>query len=43
MSCGSVLPDKLCRIQAKLGALAPSEDHVSDELIAERRAEAERE
>ena len=26
----------LRRIQAKLRALAPSEDHVSDELIAER-------
>ena len=33
----------LRRIQAKLRALAPSEGSVSDELIAERRAEAERE
>ena len=33
----------LRRIQAKLCALAPSEGSVSDELIAERRAEVERE
>ena len=33
----------LRRIQAKLRALAPSEGYVSDELIAECRAEAERE
>src|SRR5215210_6181647 len=33
----------LRRIQAKLRALVPSEGLVSDELIAERRAEAERE
>ena len=33
----------LRRIQAKYRALAPSEGLVSDELIAERRAEAERE
>ena len=33
----------LRRIQAKLRALAPSESYVSDELIAERRAEADRE
>ncbi len=33
----------LRRIQAKLRALAPAEGLVSDELIAERRDEAERE
>ena len=33
----------LRRIQAKLRALAPSESYVSDELIAERRAETDRE
>ena len=33
----------LRRIQAKLHALAPSAGLVSDKLIAERRAEAERE
>lgn len=31
----------LRRIQAKLRAYAPSEGYVSDELIAERRSEAE--
>ncbi len=33
----------LKRIQAKLRALAPAEGFVSEELIAERRAEADRE
>jgi AbrB family looped-hinge helix DNA binding protein len=33
----------LRRIQAKLRAFAPSEGYVSDELITERRAEADRE
>jgi AbrB family looped-hinge helix DNA binding protein len=33
----------LRRVQAKLRALAPNEGFVSDELIAERRAEADRE
>ena len=33
----------LRRVQAKLRALAPNEGGVSDELIAERRAEAESE
>lgn len=33
----------LRRIQAKLRSLAPAEGFVSDQLIAERRAEAERE
>src|SRR4051812_24664356 len=33
----------LRRIQARLRALPPSEGFVSDELIAERRAEADRE
>ena len=33
----------LRRIQAKLRALAPNEDSVSDELTAERQAEAEHE
>jgi AbrB family looped-hinge helix DNA binding protein len=33
----------LRRIQTKLRALAPSEGYASDELIAERRAEADRE
>jgi hypothetical protein len=32
----------LRRIQAKLRALAPSKGFVSDKLIAERRAEADR-
>ena len=38
-----VTPEAAPALQAKLRALAPSEGYVSDELIAERRAEADRE